>query len=696
MKSFCKLAILGIVLFSCLPAQSQLSATQRQSIILKRQVQRNHYSPRPINDSLSSSIFSSFIKALDEQQDIFTMDDYKTLSAYRYLLDNELNSDGGKFLDVATRLYRQQLRRADSLAKTILEKPLDFTLDDKITFSQEPAQFFAPDVKTLKNKWTRWFKYIMLNNAYSIASADSTRPALSAVLSKNEIAIREKMKKGQARLFESILDPSSFENEVKETYFNAIAESFDPHTNYFSPKEKENFQSGLSTEDLSFGFEIDEDKEGKIFISQLIPGGPAWKSGEIHKNDELLQLQWKGTPPVDVTTITAEEADELLQKANHDDLSIKIKKQNGTVRTISLRKEKIETEQDVVKGYLLDGEKKIGYIRLPDFYTTWENESGSGCANDMAKEIIKMKKENLDGLILDLRYNGGGSLNEALQMCGIFIDEGPLAATRKNDGKIVYLKDPNRGTIYDGPLIVMVNNQSASASEMVAAALQDYNRALIVGSPTYGKATMQEIFPMDSTVKTQANSPDGYVKITTGKLYRISGLTAQCNGVIPDILLPDAFDGLEFREKFKDNVLPADSIKKNNYYHPLPALPVASLAAASARRVSNDASFQKLVQGTQLRTRAMADKKVVVSLQPAAFEKWITEKESLLKAIDEKDESTHHLFTAGNYRIEKERLQNNIYAAELNAEALKSIQKDIYIRETFQVMTDLIRSQKTN
>src|SRR5882724_8491137 len=235
MKSFCRLVVYGIVLFNCLPAHSQLTGAQRQALTLKRQIQRNHYNPRPVDDSLSSAIFSSFMKTLDGQQDIFTMDDYKVLSAYRYSLDNELNSNGGKFLDIATSLYKQRLLRADTIVKAILQKPLDFTTDDKITFSREPSNFYASDVKELRNKWTKWFKYIMLNNAYSIASGDSTKPSLSSVLTKNETTIREKISKGQGKIFAAIIDPASFENEVKDIYFNAIAESFDPHTNFFSP-----------------------------------------------------------------------------------------------------------------------------------------------------------------------------------------------------------------------------------------------------------------------------------------------------------------------------------------------------------------------------------------------------------------------------------------------------------------------------
>ena len=189
-----------------------------------------------------------------------------------------------------------------------------------------------------------------------------------------------------------MLDQESFSTEVKETFFNAITTSFDPHSNFFSPKQQEDFQSELSTEEYSFGFDISETKEGKIKIDMLIPGGPAWKTGDIHKEDEILQLQWKGKEPVDVSTISIDDVDEMLAKSNHDELLVKLKKPDGTIRTIALRKEKIETEEDIVKGFLLAGEKKVGYIALPDFYTQWEDEGGSGCANDVAKEIIKMKK----------------------------------------------------------------------------------------------------------------------------------------------------------------------------------------------------------------------------------------------------------------------------------------------------------------
>jgi carboxyl-terminal processing protease len=695
MASFRTFTILLFILaLPHVPILAQQPAAQRQAITLQRQLQRLHYSPRPADDSLSASIFYMFIRELDPEQYIFTSTDYYNLAVYKYKLNEELTGSNWTFLDMATKLYRQRLMRADSITQSILLKPLEFKTDDKFIFFREKDLVLAADEKELKSKWTRRFKYILLTQAYSLASADSTKPSLVSILTKKEAELREKLRKATAKGFEETLDPAVFDTDTKEAYFNAIAAVYDPHSNYFSPRENEDFQAELSTEEYSFGLEVDENKEGTISVNQLVPGGPAWKTGELHKNDELLQLQWKGSPALTVSGADIDEVEEELAKSNHDELTITIKKANGIVRTITLRKEKIETELDVVKGYLLDGEKKIGYISLPDFYTTWEDEQGSGCANDMAKEIIMMKKENLDGLILDLRYNGGGSLNEALQLCGIFIDEGPLVAIREKEGKLVFAKDPNRGTIYDGPLLVMVNNQSASASEMVAAALQDYNRAVIVGSPTYGKATMQVVYPMDSTAKPGAKSADGFVKLTTGKLYRVSGQTAQCNGVVPDVVLPDAFDGLEYREKFMPFVIPADTARKNSYYKPLAPLPVSALAEASKARINSIKAFQEMQKSISLRKTRMANKKTEIPIRPDLFEKWVKEKEAQLQFMDEEVEEENTVFKTTNYRLEKERLQNNSYNTELNTAALQSIEKDIYIQEAFRVIKDLLQAQK--
>jgi carboxyl-terminal processing protease len=676
--------------------QAQVSTTQQQAIILKRMIELHHYRPRPVDDSLSSEIFLKFVDALDPRRQLFTTDDFKQLSAYRYKLDDELNGKGWAFLEIASKLFNEKLKRADSLVNRILQKPLDVSVDENISFSNETTYLFAANRQELINRWTKWFKILELQIAYDLRESDSTHQPLKTLVAKHEAEIRQKIKSFQTKEIKAMLeDPSGFDHYVKDVYFNCIAISFDPHTEFFSPQERENFQSQVSTEEYSFGFAVDGTSEGKVVINQLIPGGPAWKTGELNRTDEVLQLQWEGRDPIDVSLLTAEETEAVLNQYNHGNITIKIRKSNGTCRTVTLQKEKIETEEGVVKGYVLAGEKKIGYISLPDFYTTWEDEKGSGCANDVAKEIVKLKKENIEGLILDVRYNGGGSLWEALQMAGIFIDEGPLVGEQDRTGKLAFLKDPNRGTIYDGPMILMVNGQSASASEMVAAALQDYHRALIVGSSTYGKATMQEIFPLDTlTSKHDVQSRDGYIKITLGKLYRVTGQTAQQNGVTPDIILPDAYDGLDYREKFSPDVLAADTINKRAYYKPLAILPSEELSTLSEERIKSNNGFQDIRAIIAQRTAMKKDLRTTIPLELESFEKWKKDREIEENIMDEKENPDSKIFAARNHQQEQQLLQVNDYSKELNKTLLKQIQQDIYIEEVYRIMLDFIKLPK--
>ncbi|MFI5186975.1 MAG: carboxy terminal-processing peptidase [Chitinophagales bacterium] len=672
-------------------ARAQYTETQQKAIVLRRMIELNHFSPRTVDDSLSSEMFLKCMNELDPHRDIFTANEFNALEAYRYKLDDELRGSGWGFLDLTMKYYQQALKRADSIINTVLQKPLDFNVDDKVIISNdgERPYNFPSSVTELSNRWTRRFKYLILNNIYDIGSADSVKLSLKAQLPKHELAARQKIKKIESEDIQRILDPAGYNTYVTDIYFNALASCFDPHTMYFSPQEKENFQASISTEQYSLGLTID-DNDGKVIVDRLVPGGPAWKSGELNKDDELVQVQWEGKEAVDVSSLTADEVDDILEETNHGNITIRVRKADGIIKTVTLHKEKIETEEDIVRGYVLKGRKKIGYISLPDFYTTWEDEKGSGCANDVAKEIVKLKRENIDGLILDLRYNGGGSLGEALEMAGIFIDEGPLAGVKDKTQKLVFLKDPNRGTIYDGPLLLLVNSQSASASEMLAAALQDYNRAVIAGSPTYGKASMQKIFSLDTLSN---NSSDNYkgdvVKITDGKLYRVTGQTAQLKGVIPDVTLPDIFDALKYREKFSPDALNSDTVKRNAYYKPLSPLPVSELSQRSEQRIKDNKNFQDIKTAIQMQGTLFENQTVV--LKPDAFEKWIQQAENLRKIAESEDEHNTDLFVAENYSTDKEKMQTDSYKKEINQVVLKNLQHDIYIEEAYNIISDLVK-----
>lgn len=538
-----------------------------------------------------------------------------------------------------------------------------------------------------------------MNEVYDAVKADSIKKlTFKAGLVLLEPAIWERVKKTERKALSGILNyPEGFSALITELYLNAVASCFDPHTSYFSPLGKEKLQEELSAEAWFFGIEFEENEKGQVVVAKLIPGGPAWKSGEINKGDELLSLHWEGKEVQNVTDAAVEEVYETLDQSLHDKLLFRFRKPDGTVSLVYLRKEKADNEENIVKSFILKGEKKAGYILLPGFYTEWENETGSSCANDVAKELIKLKKENIEGLILDVRYNGGGSMGEALEMIGIFIDEGPLAVNKEKNGKLITLKDPNRSTIYDGPLILMVNGQSASASEMLAAALQDYNRGVIVGSATFGKATGQSIFPMDTAAVNRSitgNSKKDIVKITVGKLYRLNGQTAQLKGVAPDVVLPDTFEGREIGERFKKFSLPADTVKKNNYYKPLPYLPVSELTRRSEVRIAANPHFQlirKVVDEQQKIYKAAVQ---TIPLRAELFEKWMQQTEAALNIMKGESKPTG-LFAVENHAPDKKLMANNPYAEEVNKTWLKNLADDIYIQEAFLVLTDLINLQKT-
>lgn len=677
---------------SAAPAFAQMPELQQKAIVLKRMIENRHYSPRPVDDSFALVVFRKMINTADRRRIYFSDADYKKLAAQAGSIDDELNGNGWAFTSLFSALYKKGLMLADSLIDKLAQKPFDLTINENMVPSKENVFVFPADNAAVASRLLGRMKLQLLGRIYDEMGNDTLhKTTFKEALAAKEASEREKVKLAEKKIIQKILDaPGGYEAYITDLYLGAIASCFDPHTNYFSAIEGERFQAELSTEVLAFGIELDENDKGQVIIGSLTPGGPAWKSGQLNEGDELLSLHWEGKEAVDVTGLTVEEAEDVLDESNHDKLLFKVKKADGTIATAFLKKEKIENEENIVKSFILKGEKKIGYILLPGFYTAWENETGSSCANDVAKEIIKLKRENIEGLVLDLRYNGGGSLGEAMEMAGIFIDEGPLFSIKDKPGKQTTLKDPNRGTIYDGPLAVMINGQSASASEALSAALQDYNRAVIVGSTTYGKATAQQMFSLD-TLSNKAQPAPGKetVKITTGKLYRLTGGTAQFSGVAPDVVLPDAFDALDYREKFSMHALLPDSAKRNSYYKALQPLPVKALSDQSRERIAKVTGFNEVKKFIDDERRVIKARENPIPLKWDLFEKWIKDNDPEEGPPDNLKPTSR--FTVENHAKDKELLVNNPDAAEINKIWMEGLTKDIYVEETFAVLTDLIR-----
>ncbi|MES2774661.1 MAG: carboxy terminal-processing peptidase [Bacteroidota bacterium] len=689
--------ILSAVLFlSCFTVYAQQTPLQKQAIILKRVIEKNHYSPRPVNDSFSAQVFDRMIKKLDPYKLYFTAQDIAALGIYRNKIDDELIGKGWGFTDAFAKLYKARLLRSDSIRNRLLDKPFTFAAQEFFSYAdnQQPPQDDAEHQLRI-SRYTKWQVLSKLIDD----SVDDSIPLAKENLLKEEPAVRKKLKERSAKKMAGFTkEKEAFNTAIATLYLQTIASNFDPHTEYFPADEKEEFEEQLSSQSMEYGFDLEEDEDGDIKIGGLVPGGAAWKSGNVHNDDILLQIKPEGESAINVKDASTEEISALLAKHSSKKIEVTVKSADGTVKTIALQKEQQRNEDNIVHGIVLKGTKKIGYISLPSFYTDWGEEKGSSCANDVAKEIVKLKKENIDGLIFDLRYNGGGSLQEAVELAGIFIDIGPMSLVRGSDAKTFIYKDPNRGTIYDGPMVVMINGQSASASELLAGTLQDYKRAVVVGSNSFGKATMQSILPLDSTLKLDAtynpkNAPKdlGFVKLTLGKLFRVTCKTAQLNGVVPDVYLQDAFEAMEYTERSLPFALPSDTVMKTVVYTPLKATPTAQLQLQSSQRTGGDVFFTDLKKMIVLLKQIRQENKV--PLQWEAYTKWI-------KSFDIHDEPVktaagkNKVFTIENSGFDNAMMKLDDYQKELNEYVLEDLADDPYIEEAFHVMMDMIDLKK--
>ncbi|HEY0029187.1 MAG TPA: S41 family peptidase, partial [Bacteroidia bacterium] len=481
MKKHILLSTISLFLFQSSFAQTKIN-TCEQTALMIAMLNKYHYQPITIDDKISEQIFDDFIDALDPYNTIFTEVELNKLAEYKNKIDDISGSNNScEFLKTVTEMYHDRLIKVDTMVGAILQKPFDFNAKDTITFFPMSQRITSADDIQLEKRWKRRLKYSALEIIFS-ANVEGEDPlkADNKTLLLKEPEARKKLRIKEKRFIQRILNyPMGLDNYVSVKFHNAIANRYDPHTLYFSTLEKENFQAGLSTEAKSFGLSFGEGKNGELIIGELTPGGPAWKSSELHKDDVVLKVKWPNAEAVDLAYASPEEVETMIHSSTSDKIEITIRQANGMVSTVLLYREIIKVDENTITGFVLNGEKKIGYISLPGFYTEMNAARALGCANDVAKEILKLQKENIEGIILDLRYNGGGSLYEAVNLAGIFIDEGTLCMMKDKNSKPQLVKDMNRGTVYGGPLVLMVNGLSASASEIFSAGLQDYNRAVI-------------------------------------------------------------------------------------------------------------------------------------------------------------------------------------------------------------------------
>lgn len=551
--------------------------------LLVKKIRKTHVKPRDIDAAFGNQVHEYFLSFVDGEKEIFRTEDLTYLKGLSSKLPEDFQNGKQFYFAEFERIFRARSAEIKNIQKNFLSKAVPVTSTKKVLINGN-VDLTASNFKSF---WEERLILSVFSEMVDLYPDDAEAFSTDSLVAFEKKA-RLKVEANYANYF------AMYEGKklLQEMYLGAIAMSFDPHTLYFSPSQKNRFFEELSSQKEKFGISYRLDEQNRVVLSDILPGSSAWLSNQLVSGDQILRIKfgWKSTSWLDVQPGSAglKELSEAFGRYEGKEISLLVKTKNGEEIQVDLEKRPVYNDNDNIKNALLAGERNIGYISLPDFYSGYSaSENEQGCANDMAKCILKLKKDGIQGLILDLRGNGGGSLYEAVALSGIFIDYGPILAISDNAGAVKVLKDINRGFIYDGPLMVLIDDGSASASEIVAAVLQDYKKAIIVGVPSYGKATSQLVRPLDPLVgdfSSIRENPDyGYANITEGFLYRVNGQSNQIRGVIPDVLLGmSALDSTEHRErKYQNALVPAPIDKKMVYSPSTVELPVGTLKSFS-------------------------------------------------------------------------------------------------------------------
>lgn len=566
-------------------------------------LESEHYSPRRIDDEFSKEVFVAYFKALDPEKNIFLQTDVDSLAKYNSTIDDEIHGATISFQPAVSDLYERRIKEAQLIFNQIMDKSFDFNKDDSVLLNTDKLLYPKNELERAK-RWEMLLKYRTIERYASLIEEREKNKNKEKFVVKSDSTIeaesRAYVKKSYKKRLESF--EKTFTKEKRfELFLNAITGLMDPHTDYLAPVEKRSFTEQMSGVIYGIGAQLTQDDFG-IRIASIQPGGPAWKSGQIVVNDVIVKIAQGAEEPVDVSGYETTDAVKLIRGNLGTEVRLTFRKPDGSFKVVSLIREKIVLDEGYARSVIIQkGEDKYGYILLPDFYADFEREDGHRCSEDVAAEVKKLKAENVKGIVIDVRFNGGGSLYEVVQMAGLFIDKGPVVQIRNKEGRSQTLYDETPGILYDGPLVVMVNEFSASASEIFAGAIQDYKRGIVVGSSsTYGKGTVQRNVafgkPLDSMgIQTEYGS----VKLTFQKFYRINGSSTQKKGVVPDVILPDEYEYLKYREKDNESALSWDEMEKARYQVWPAYMELPSIIQSTNKRIQNDTSLNRFKQNLQ-------------------------------------------------------------------------------------------------
>ena len=665
-------------------------------------LERGHYDAKDMDDTFSIGVYDDYLDALDPFRRVLLQKDVDEFSKYRTELDDMIKAKDLTFFNLTYTRYQERLMEAQEMSIKVLEKPFDFSVEEIIDTDYEKLAF-AKSKRELKDRWRQQLKLSAIGNYYDHRDAQENpskkkrkdtlikieKPEVVKIL--NDTELEEKARKEVAENMSEFFE-FTFELERKDyfaQFLNAIVEEFDPHTAYFAPVAKDRFDQQMSCQFQGIGARLQK-KNSEVRVTEIISGGPAWLQEELQEGDIIMKVaQEDDEEATSIVGMRLNDAIKLIKGPKGTQVTLTVKRKiDGSTGDITITRDVVELEEVYAKSAIVDKEeKRFGVINLPRFYFDMENYKERNAASDVRNEIERLKEEGMEGLVIDLRNNGGGSLKTVVDIAGLFIKDGPVVQVAGNGDEPEILQDEDEAVVWDGPLVILVNEISASASEILAAAMQDYKRAIIIGSKqTYGKGTVQNVVDLNRWLRKNDYGDMGALKVTTQKFYRVNGGSTQLEGVKSDVVVPDRYSYIDVGEKDMENPLPWDKIRAAKYNVWDGYLDFDKTIASSVARMKQSEQLQLIDDYAKWLRERRDDNSW--SLSYDQYKSRVLKSEEFAKRFDAINNYDSKL-SYKSLPYEEELFVKDTVLQEKRQRWHKSLAKDVYIEEAINVLRDL-------
>ncbi|MCM4166939.1 Tail-specific protease [Arenibacter antarcticus] len=705
------LLIMLIAVSSCSFTSKSFETDDKDKLLLDLityVLERGHYQPKDINDDFSVQVFNGFLDIIDPTKRYFLESDIQEFEKYKFQIDDQIKNTDISFFEIVYQRLLKRMEDAKVIYKEVLNEPFDYNLKESLEINYE-EQGYSASRKDLKERWRMQLKYATLGTYNSKLTPVNVNAANKSAKEKESVETEdvdvfddeadagplspvEAEEKARESTMNTLDDYFDFIEELQRKdwfvqYLNTIVEVFDPHTFYFAPDDKEKFDTSMSGKFEGIGARLQK-KRDQTKIVEIISGGPIWRDQQIEVGDEIIKVGQNGQTPVDIVGMRLDDAIKFIKGPKGTIVDLTVKKVDGSIVLISITRDVVELEESYAKSAaILKKDHKYGLINLPKFYVDFEDYNERNAATDVAKEVERLKEAGAEGLILDLRDNGGGSLKTVVEMAGLFIKDGPIVQVRSTGKKPEVYDDKDERIQWDGPLVILVNELSASASEILAAAMQDYKRAVVIGSKqTFGKGTVQNVIPLENIVRSNEHGDLGAIKLTTQKFYRINGGSTQLEGVKSDVVVPDRYSYIDLGERDQENPLGWDKIAPANYTPWDGYIDYETTIANSTERMAQSEQIKLIEENAKWIKKGQDE--TLVSLNYQDYKRELEEnreKANYFKKILDYDSK----LTFESLKYEEELFVKDSVLKEKRIRWHKDLAKDIYVEEAVNVLQDL-------